>query len=520
MSRIGCVSEADLRALLLGELPEPLARSVSLHLEICSRCAEAARDLDGLTDPFVHALRQVVPPTAHEPDTAAASGRQAASPPLTPPRWVADYRLLEELGRGGMSVVYKAQQAHPERVVALKMILAGSHTEPSRRARFLAEADAIARLQHPRIVQIYESGEHDGLPFLALEFMEGGSLARRLGGRPQPPREAAGLLEALAMAVDYAHSQGVVHRDLKPANVLLTRDGQPKLADFGLAKFADNGLTASGVVLGTPAYMAPEQAIGDNGGVGPAADIYSLGAILYELLTGQPPFRAATPLETLVQALSREPVPPDHRQRLPRDLTTICLKCLQKDPAHRYPCAASWPRTCGVTRPIGRSGRDLLPPASALAMVSPQSVGRGAAAGHRAAPGRRAGGFDGGGDPILAAGPIRVAGGGLADRHAAEAQATVDFLIKELIAAASPSGKAGRTVTVDEILARRAGPSRADSPTSPWSRRRSITRSAWPTGTWASSAGRRPRTAGARVSGSPPRAGAPADARFGVPLRP
>jgi eukaryotic-like serine/threonine-protein kinase len=338
VSRIGCVSEADMRALLLGELPEPLSRLVTLHLETCAACEATARRLDDVTDPFVLTLREVVPAIPLDVRTAKKSHADTAL--FAHP--VADYQLLGELGRGGMSVVYKARQSQPDRVVALKMILSGPHSDPERRARFLAEADAIARLQHPQIVQIHEAGQHEGLPFLALEYMGGGTLAGRLSGRPQPPREAAALLEGLARAVDYAHTQGVVHRDLKPSNVLLTEQGQPKLADFGLAKFAENGLTLSGAILGTPAYMAPEQAVGDNRAVGPAADIYALGAILYELLTGRPPFQGATPLETLEQTISQDPVPPCQLQgKLPRDVNTICLKCLQKEPSRRYASASA-----------------------------------------------------------------------------------------------------------------------------------------------------------------------------------
>src|SRR5262249_6374531 len=182
---------------------------------------------------------------------------------------------------------------------ALKMVLAGGHAAPDRLARFLAEADAIARLQHPHIVQIYEVGEHDGLPFLSLEYVGGGSLAQKLGGAPLPFRPAAALVQAVARAVHHAHEHGVVHRDLKPDNVLLTADGTPKVTDFGLAKLERSELTVTGAVLGTPSYMAPEQAVGDNPAVGPAADVYALGAILYEALTGRPPFRGATPLEAL-----------------------------------------------------------------------------------------------------------------------------------------------------------------------------------------------------------------------------
>jgi WD40 repeat protein/tRNA A-37 threonylcarbamoyl transferase component Bud32 len=235
-----------------------------------------------------------------------------------------------------MSVVYQARQAHPVRLVALKMILSGSHTGAAERARFLAEADAIARLRHPNIVQIYEVGQHDGLPFLSLEYVSGGSLAQKVRG-PQPAHEAAALVETLARAMQHAHDHGVVHRDLKPANILLTAEGAPKVTDFGLAKQERPELTATGAVVGTPSYMAPEQAVGDNRAVGPAADVYALGAILYECLTGRPPFQGATVLDTLEQVCTQEPVSPSQLQgRTPHDLSTICLKCLHKEQRQRY----------------------------------------------------------------------------------------------------------------------------------------------------------------------------------------
>jgi WD40 repeat protein/serine/threonine protein kinase/tetratricopeptide (TPR) repeat protein len=287
---------------------------------------------------------------------------------------VPGYEILGELGRGGMGVVYKARQVGLNRTVALKMVLAAEHAGPEMVQRFRVEAEAIARLAHPNIVQVYEVGEVDGRPYFSLEYVDGGSLAQLLQGQPQPPRVAAGLIETLARAVHVAHEAGVVHRDLKPANILLdvrfsindfrlnsdgsgtlprgglpppsgnrqSPIGNPKITDFGLAKKLDSGAgqTQSGSIIGTPSYMAPEQAAGQGKRLGPAADVYSLGAILYELITGRPPFRSDTPLDTLLQVLHDEPLPPHRLQpKVPRDLETITLKCLHKEPARRYPSA-------------------------------------------------------------------------------------------------------------------------------------------------------------------------------------
>ncbi|GIW80298.1 MAG: hypothetical protein KatS3mg105_2105 [Gemmatales bacterium] len=256
---------------------------------------------------------------------------------------VPGYLVLGELGRGGMGVVYKAQQIHLKRIVALKMILAASHASREQLLRFRREAEAVARLQHPNIVQIYEIGEHEGRPYFSLEYVSGGSLDRRLSQSAIPPREAAALLATLARAVHAAHEQGIIHRDLKPANVLLTEDGTPKITDFGLAKQLDSDQTQTdtGAVLGTPSYMAPEQARGDVNHIGRSSDVYALGAILYEVLTGRPPFKGATAIDTLLQVNSDEPLPPRRLQpSVPPDLETICLKCLEKDQSKRYASAA------------------------------------------------------------------------------------------------------------------------------------------------------------------------------------
>ncbi|HEV3262863.1 MAG TPA: protein kinase [Gemmataceae bacterium] len=253
-------------------------------------------------------------------------------------RRLGDYELLEVLGRGGMGIVYRARQVSLKRIVALKMILQGSHAGPELLARFRAEAEAIAQLHHPNIVQVYEVGELDGLPFFSLEFMSGGSLADRLRQAPQQPRAPAQLVAVLARAVHYAHQRGILHRDLKPANILLDAEGQPHVTDFGLAKKVDAGstLTQTGAILGTAGYLAPEQA-GGHKVLTTAVDVWGLGAILYEMLTGRPPFQAKSPLDTLRQVQEREPVPPRAlRPGVDRDLETICLTCLNKELDKRY----------------------------------------------------------------------------------------------------------------------------------------------------------------------------------------
>jgi serine/threonine-protein kinase len=281
---------------------------------------------------------------------------------------VADHETLGELGRGAMGIVLKARQISLNRVVALKLIQAGARAGAEDRARFRAEAEAVAHLQHPNIVQVYAVGEQDGWPYFSLELVEGGSLAERIAGTPQPARQAAQLVETLARAMQAAHQRGVIHRDLKPANVLLTADGTPKITDFGLAKRLEQnaGHTRTGAVVGTPSYMAPEQAAGKARDVGPAADIYALGAILYELLAGRPPFRAETVLDTLDQVRSQEPVPPTRLQpKVPRDVETICLKCLHKEPAKRYASAGALADDLArflrgepiLARPVGPVGR-------------------------------------------------------------------------------------------------------------------------------------------------------------------
>jgi eukaryotic-like serine/threonine-protein kinase len=252
------------------------------------------------------------------------------------------YRLLGELGRGGMGAVYKAWQVRLKRIVAVKVLRADAYANAAAAARFQAEAEAAARFQHPNVVQVYEVGEHDGMGYLVLEYVAGGGLDRRLAESLPDPRDSAKQMATLARAIHFAHQRGIIHRDLKPANILLTEEGIPKITDFGLAKLLerDDGLTREGDILGTPSYMAPEQVRGLTGEITPAPDVYALGAILYETLTGRPPFKGTTPLSTLEQVASQEALPPGKIHRhLPRDLETICLKCLEKDPRRRYTTA-------------------------------------------------------------------------------------------------------------------------------------------------------------------------------------
>jgi WD40 repeat protein/tetratricopeptide (TPR) repeat protein len=285
---------------------------------------------------------------------APAAGAEANPPTLRQPSppgasrvpCVRGYEVLGKIGQGGMGAVYKAHHLRLNRVVALKVVGDAPNARPEDLVRFRQEAEMIARLQHPNIVQIYEVGEYAGGSYLALEYVDGPALDRRISGTPQPPRQAAQLVEALARAVHYAHGQGIIHRDLKPANVLLTPAGAPKITDFGLARHLalESGLTTTGSVMGTPNYMAPEQAEGRLKDIGPHTDTYALGAILYECLTGRPPFQEATVVDTLEQVRKQDPVPPHRllgskKRACPADLETISLKCLEKEPAKRYASA-------------------------------------------------------------------------------------------------------------------------------------------------------------------------------------
>jgi WD40 repeat protein len=364
-----CPPEPTLTRFLAGRLPPAEEEPVARHLEHCPRCQSRLDTLSAAplpapapapaADPADQRsvetfLRQV---KALGPPDPAAPPRPAAA---IPPPEVPNYDILAELGRGGMGVVYKAVHRPLNRVVALKMILAGDSSADTNPARFRAEAEAVARVQHPNIVQVFEVGEAGGRPFMAMEHVPGGSLQQRLADRPHQPRPAAGLIRALARAVDAAHAQKLIHRDLKPANVLLApaanpsdeaerEYGIPKVTDFGLAKRldADHPSLRSAAVTGTPSHMAPEQvpegvATGPYPPLGPWTDVWALGIILYQLLTGRPPFLGPDWMATLLQVVRRDPVPVRQLQPgVPRDLETICLKCLEKSPSRRYPTAAA-----------------------------------------------------------------------------------------------------------------------------------------------------------------------------------
>ncbi len=325
----------------------------------------SAADLP-FTDPIVPT--EATPTTPYRgPGTDRQTIDPAVVPPETHDRLFGEYELLRLIARGGMGAVYMARQTKLRRIVALKMILAGRLASDEEVRRFYHEAQAVAQLDHPGIVPIYEVGEHEGQHYYSMGYVEGGNLEARVREGPLPPRQAAALVERVAEAVAYAHSKGIIHRDLKPANVLLDRDGQPRVADFGLARHVhpDGQMSVTGQVVGTPNFMPPEQATG-SADVGPAADVYALGALLYYLLTGRPPFHAATPVETLRQVVEQEPVAPRQlNAALDRDLETICLCCLHKEPARRYPGASALAEDLGRfrrgesirARPVGRFER-------------------------------------------------------------------------------------------------------------------------------------------------------------------
>ena len=373
-----CPAPDLLRRLLAEDLPRNETAALEDHIECCTDCqalldqwtatqlstdSSCIHPLNAPHLDFLQSLLEKCPPRSSVGRTLDGKPESTASLPTT--LRFANYDVLGVLGQGGMSVVYRARQRNLDRLVALK-VLAKTEANAQELERFRAEARALAALHHRHIVPIYEVGEQDGQPYFTLELIEGGSLAQQLHGQPQDPVAAAHLVDTLAGAIHYAHEQGIVHRDLKPANILLQESGArdqessskprvptesclltldswtPKIADFGLAKYLHqtSGRTQSGAILGTPSYMAPEQAGGNTTAVGPAADIYALGAILYELLTGRPPFQGATPLATLNNLIHEEPIVPSWLiPGVPHDLETICLKCLEKEPARRYASA-------------------------------------------------------------------------------------------------------------------------------------------------------------------------------------
>jgi len=306
---------------------------------LLEKCPELASALDCLD-----ALEALAPPPPPD-DTGGDHDTLDVEPALGDlPRPFGQYELLSEIGRGGMGVVYKARQKALDRTVAIKMILASHLASPEHVRRFHVEAKAAARMQHSNIVHIHEVGQLHGHYYFAMEYVEGNSLAQRIAQSQLDVDMAVRLVAAIARAVDHLHQHNIIHRDLKPSNILLDAEEHPYLTDFGLAKVFEPGseTTATGVIAGTPSYMAPEQAAGQSGKVGPAADIYSLGAILYELLTGRPPFREENPLDTLMQVISREPnLPRQWNPKIPRGLELICLKCLAKSPGDRYASAAA-----------------------------------------------------------------------------------------------------------------------------------------------------------------------------------
>jgi tetratricopeptide (TPR) repeat protein len=394
-------------------------------------------------------------PVAHDMPTTAHGQAAQADADVSEPvrvRYFGDYEIIREIARGGMGVVFQARQITLNRPVALKMILTGQLADETDVRRFYTEAEAAANLDHPGIVPVYEVGQHEGQHYFSMGYVEGQSLSQRLAGGPLPAREAAELIRHVAEAIEYAHQRGVIHRDLKPANILLDRNGNARVTDFGLAKKiqGDSGLTGSGQIMGTPSYMPPEQAGGKRGEVGPAADVYALGATIYALVTGRPPFHAATAMDTVIQVLSDEPVPPRRlNPSVPRDLETICLKCLQKDPAKRYVGAAA----------LGEDLRRFL----SGEPITARTVGRAEKSWRWCQRNPAVAALAGGIALTLVAGTIvatyfalrATRGERLALQNAAEARAVLSFLRTKVLAAARPKdqeGGLGINATVREAV--------------------------------------------------------------------
>jgi len=367
-----CPKRDVLEQLVDGKLADNLMSTVVEHVETCRGCQEVLELITGperLVSGVLLAGIQSDPnrltvdrPTPDSPQFKDNSQSTTILPDIP------GFELLDLLGRGGMGCVFRARHQRLNRIVALKMISAGVRADPTDRERFRNEAEALARLQHPNIVQVFEVGQHDSQQYFVMEYCPSGTLADKLGGNPMPPKDAAELTETLARAIHMAHGQNLIHRDLKPANVLLGNQGEPKVTDFGLAKdlAGASNLTEADAIVGTPSYMAPEQAAGKGNEVGPITDVWSLGAILYECLTGRPPFKAATKIETLDQVRSLDPVfPRQINPAVPRDLETIALKCLRKEPRDRYQSANEFAEDLRrfranepiLARPIGPIGK-------------------------------------------------------------------------------------------------------------------------------------------------------------------
>ena len=352
----GASARDNLLAAVLAELTEALRTGGTPDISACARqhpgLADELRELWGAVlvaeELAAHSHSRSAAPVEGGParerhEQGGAAERRPSSSSAGLPRSFGDYELLDELGRGGMGVVYRARQRNLDRLVALKMILGGELASPTDQARFRAEAESAARLDHPHIVPVYEVGQVDAQPYFCMKLVDGTTLARRLMDGPLPSREAAQILAEVSRAIHYAHQCGVLHRDLKPSNILFDLEGRPHVSDFGLAKrvTGDSDLTRTGAILGTPSYMAPEQAAGSRGQLGPASDVYSLGSILYHMLTGRPPFQAATPVDTVLLVLEQDPLPPRLlNPKADRDLEMIALRCLQKPPDLRYATAA------------------------------------------------------------------------------------------------------------------------------------------------------------------------------------
>lgn len=333
-------------AELVGRLADQISQGEPLELEaVCREHAEFEVDLRDLWGTIL--VTQAIGSDAPRATALADTQRLAPRPLFELPYRMGRFMLQEEIGRGGMGIVFRAERIADGRPVAVKMMLKGELATRIDRERFEAEARAAALLSHSRVIPIYEVGDHLGRPWFSMQLVEGQTLAQKLAGGPLSGGEAASLLREVADAVHYAHRQGILHRDLKPSNILIDRNGNPWVCDFGLAKNAataagKTNLTRTGAVIGTPSYMAPEQAAGARGQVGPASDVYSLGAILYHMLTGQPPFQGATPVDTVLMVLEQDPVPPRVLcRKVDRDLERIAMRCLQKPQDLRYASAAA-----------------------------------------------------------------------------------------------------------------------------------------------------------------------------------